>query len=59
MEEQYQNELAKIIKKERMQKRITKYVSGIGKWLLLVLPWFLVIITILAVLAYVNLIDFT
>ena len=59
MEEQYQSELSKIIKKERLQKRITKYVSGIGKWLLLILPWFLVIITLLAVLAYVNLIDFT
>ena len=30
MEEQYQSELSKIIKKERLQKRITKYVSTIA-----------------------------
>ena len=50
MEEQYQSELTKIIKKERIQKRITSYVSGIGKWLLLILPWLLVVITLLVLL---------
>ena len=59
MEEQYQSELTKIIKKERLQKRITTYVSGIGKWLLLILPWLLVVITLLVLLDYVRLIDFT
>ena len=59
MEEQYQSELSKIIKKERLQKRITTYVSGIGKWLLLILPWLLVVITLLVLLDYVRLIDFT
>ena len=57
MESQLQNELKKIQSKEKLQKKLTKYISGPGKWLLLLLPWFLVIITILALLAVVNLVD--
>ena len=57
MESQLQNELRKIQSKERLQKRITKYISGPGKWVLLVLPWILVIITILALLAFIRLVD--
>ncbi len=51
-------ELSQIIKKERLQKKITKYVSGPGKWFLLVLPWVLVIITLLLILSVVRLVDF-
>lgn len=57
MEKQLQVELTKIQKKEKFQKKLTKYIAGPGKWLLLVLPWFLVIITILALLAVVRLVD--
>lgn len=57
MESQLQNELRKIQSKEKLQKKLTKYISGPGKWLLLLLPWFLVIITILALLSVVRLVD--
>jgi hypothetical protein len=57
MESQLQNELKKIQSKEKLQKKLTKYISGPGKWLLLLLPWFLVVITILALLSVVRLVD--
>ena len=37
MESQLQNELRKIQSKEKLQKKLTKYISGPGKWLLLLL----------------------
>ncbi|MFX1259164.1 MAG: hypothetical protein ACFFAN_15025, partial [Promethearchaeota archaeon] len=57
MENALKKELQKIRKKEKNQKRITKYISGIGKWLIFILPWVLVIITILAILNIVGLAD--
>jgi len=57
MEDRLEKELNKIIKKEKLQKRITQYISGVGKWCLLILPWILVIITILAILSVVRLVD--
>ncbi|MBD3337455.1 MAG: hypothetical protein GF353_00005 [Candidatus Lokiarchaeota archaeon] len=57
MEGQLQKELSKIIKKERSQKRITRYVSRVGKWFLYVLPIILVIITLLTIFK-ILLLDF-
>ncbi|MFX0070511.1 MAG: hypothetical protein ACFFAO_05405 [Candidatus Hermodarchaeota archaeon] len=57
MEEQLQKELRKTIKRERKQKKLTKYMSGIGRYLLLVLPWIMVILTLLAIFAVVTLVD--
>lgn len=50
MEEQIKKELAKTIKRERKQKKLTKYMSGIGKYLLLTLPWIMVILTFVVIL---------
>lgn len=57
MEEQLQKELAKTLKRERTQKKLTKYMSGMGKYLLLTLPWIMVIITILAIFNIITLVD--
>ncbi len=58
MEEQFKKELAKTIKRERKQKKLTKYMSGIGRYLLLILPWIMVMITLLAIFNVVRLVDF-
>jgi hypothetical protein len=41
--------LAKVLKYEKSQGRLTKYVVYVGKWILLILPIILVIITLLTV----------
>ncbi len=49
-----QKDLSKVIKKEKLQARLTKYISGIGKWLLFILPIALVGITILSILTTLD-----
>ncbi len=56
MERELEKDLSKIIKKERFQGKMVKYVSGIGKILLFVLPILLLIVTILA---FISVLDFT
>ncbi|MHA2288083.1 MAG: hypothetical protein ACXABG_04780 [Promethearchaeota archaeon] len=56
MERELEKDLAKIIKKERFQGNMVKYVSGFGKVLLFVLPLLLLIVTILA---FISVLDFT
>jgi len=57
MEQEIEKELAKTVKRERNQKKLTKYMSGVGKYLLLTLPWIMVILTILAIFAVITLVD--
>ena len=56
MKRELEKDLAKIIKKERFQSKMVKYISGIGKILLFVLPILLLIVTILA---FISVLDFT
>lgn len=56
MERELEKDLSKIIKKERFQGKMVKYVSGVGKVLLFVLPILLLIVTILA---FISVLDFT
>ncbi|MBA7511198.1 hypothetical protein ES705_03189 [subsurface metagenome] len=56
MERELEKDLSKIIKKERFQGKMVKYVRGVGKVLLFVLPILLLIVTILA---FISVLDFT
>jgi len=56
MEKELEKSLSKIIKKERFQGKMVKYVSGVGKILLFILPILLLIVTILA---FISVLDFT
>ncbi|MFX1289096.1 MAG: hypothetical protein ACFFFY_11130 [Promethearchaeota archaeon] len=56
MGRELEKDLSKIIKKERFQGKMVKYVSGFGKFLLFVLPILLLIVTILA---FISVLDFT
>ncbi len=56
MERELEKDLAKIRKKERFQGKMVKYVSGVGKILLFILPILLLIVTILA---FISVLDFT
>ncbi|MFX0046533.1 MAG: hypothetical protein ACFE8G_00035 [Candidatus Hermodarchaeota archaeon] len=56
MGRELEKDLSKIIKKERFQGKMVKYVSGFGKLLLFVLPILLLIVTILA---FISVLDFT
>jgi hypothetical protein len=56
MERELEKDLSKIRKKERFQGKMVKYVSGVGKILLFVLPILLLIVTILA---FISVLDFT
>ncbi len=56
MERELEKDLSKIIKKERFQGKMVKYVSRVGKILLFVLPILLLIVTILA---FISVLDFT
>jgi hypothetical protein len=56
METELEKDFSKIIKKERFQGNMVKYVSGFGKVLLFVLPILLLIVTILA---FISVLDFT
>ena len=56
MERELDKDLLKIIKKEQFQGKMVKYVSGVGKILLFVLPILLLIVTILA---FISVLDFT
>ena len=56
MESELEKGLSKIIKKERFQGKLVKYVSGVGKILLFILPIVLLIVTILA---FLSVLDFT
>ena len=56
MERELEKDSAKIVKKERFQGKMVKYVSGIGKVLLFILPILLLIVTILA---FISVLDFT
>lgn len=49
MEKLRENELKEILKLEKLQGKLTNYVSNIGKWLLYILPLALVVITILSI----------
>ena len=55
MERELEKDFSKIIKKERFQGNMVKYVSGFGKVLLFVLPILLLIVTILA---FITALDF-
>jgi len=55
MERELEKDFSKIIKKERFQGNMVKYVSGFGKVLLFVLPILLLIVTILA---FISVLDF-
>ena len=50
MEVKLEQDLLKIKKLERSQKKLTNYITNFGKWLLFVLPAALVVITILTFL---------
>jgi len=56
MERELEKGLSKIIKKEQFQGKMVKYVSGVGKLLLFILPILLLIVTILA---FISVLDFT
>ena len=56
MERELEKDSAKIVKKERFQGKMVKYVSGVGKVLLFILPILLLIVT---VLAFISVLDFT
>jgi len=56
MVRELEQDLSKIIKKERFQGKMVKYVSGVGKILLFILPILLLIVTILA---FISVLDFT
>jgi len=56
MEKELNKDLLKIIKKEKFQGKMVKYVSGVGKILLFILPILLLIVTILA---FISVLDFT
>jgi hypothetical protein len=58
MNERLDRELSKVIKKERLQAKLTKYMTGWGKPLLYILPLVLVIMALLALLRFAIL-DFT
>jgi hypothetical protein len=47
MEAKLEQDLLKIKKLERSQKKLTNYITKFGKWLLFILPLLLVIVTIL------------
>ncbi|MBY9010673.1 MAG: hypothetical protein KGD74_12470 [Candidatus Lokiarchaeota archaeon] len=55
MQRELKKDLLKINKKERFQGKMVKYVSGVGKILLFVLPILLLIVTILA---FISVLDF-
>lgn len=50
MNEKLDEELNEVIEKEESQRKLMNYVIKFGKWLLFILPIFLVIITILTIL---------
>jgi len=56
MEKELDKDLVRIIKKEKFQGKMVVYVSGVGKFLLFVLPILLLIVTILA---FISVLDFT
>ena len=54
MERELEKDLSKINKKERFQGKMVKYVSGVGKILLFILPILLLIVTILAFISVLG-----
>lgn len=57
MEPELEKELKKLKKLERSQKLILNYITKIGKWFLYSIPILLIKITILAILAIIDLLD--
>ncbi|MBD3211301.1 MAG: hypothetical protein GF311_01740 [Candidatus Lokiarchaeota archaeon] len=52
MEEKLDKDLEKILKAEKLQSKLTRYIVKIGKWLLFIFPIILIVITILTLILF-------